>query len=318
MTRTHYVQVDGRLIETFSDRTNAMLEAFDRPQALSDYIARIDAEAPPALVYHYTSGEGLKGILGSGALWFTDIFRLNDPYEIRHGIDAARAHLMGAGARPNASDIEKEFATTVSDALRDKVESSANYFVISCSSEPDHANQWAKYGDNGRGYALGFDTRMLEQHFVGVAPSNHSTFPISYAVDDMENMQRAIVEQALQVVRGVGRHMSAALLRRISVRLSANIIHCAVFFKGPEWASEAEYRLMMVYRGDIAVPGLRTRCGHGTEVRYRVYDWKSSCSAALREIVLGPEADADLAEQLCREIFSSQDLPIRRSALTQL
>jgi len=316
MARTRYVQVNGQLLEICSDRTNAMMEAFDDPHVMSEYITRMNAEAPPDLMYHYTDVSGLEGILRSGTLWLTDVFRLNDPGEIRYGLDAACAHLAAEGGLQDASDIEKEFATTVCEKLQENVESSANYFVTSCSFERDHADQWRKYGDNGRGYALGFEAGTLERHFMGVAPSNHSTFQISYAAEEMQAMQRAIVEQGLEIVRAVGRHMGGALLRRISVRLSVNILHCAIFFKALKWASEREYRFMMVHRGDIAVPGMKMRRRGDIEVRYCEYDWKTGCAAALRQIIVGPQADAGFAERLCAELLPRQPIQIQRSALS--
>ncbi len=315
MTRTRYVQVNGQLLEVYSDRTNAMMGAFEDPRVMSEYITRVSAGAPPDLMYHYTDASGLEGILRSGTLWLTDVFRLNDPGEIRYGLDAACAHLAAQGRLQDASDIEKDFATTVCEKLQENVESSANYFVTSCSFERDHADQWRKYGDNGRGYALAFDTGTLERHFMEVAPSNHSTFPISYAAEEMQAMQRAIVEQGLEIVRAVGCHMGQSLLRRISVRLSVNILHCAIFFKAPKWASEREYRFMMLHRGDIAVPGMKTRRRGDIEVRYCEYDWKTGCAAALREIVLGPQTDAGFAERLCAELLPRQLISIQRSVL---
>jgi hypothetical protein len=41
------------------------------------------------MIYHYTNSAGLKGILESGNLWFSDIFGLNDPSELRHGLGCA-------------------------------------------------------------------------------------------------------------------------------------------------------------------------------------------------------------------------------------
>ena len=51
-------------------------------------------------LYHYTDGQGLRGILESGRLWFTDYRHLNDPSELTHGIKMAHdaARLLGNGA----------------------------------------------------------------------------------------------------------------------------------------------------------------------------------------------------------------------------
>src|SRR4029077_289164 len=47
---------------------------------------RLDNTPPPDRIYHYTDGVGLRGILKTGKLWFTDIFNLNDPSELSYGL----------------------------------------------------------------------------------------------------------------------------------------------------------------------------------------------------------------------------------------
>jgi hypothetical protein len=51
-------------------------------------------------LYHYTDGLGLRGIIESGQIWFTDYRHLNDPSELVHGIDMAHddARMLATGA----------------------------------------------------------------------------------------------------------------------------------------------------------------------------------------------------------------------------
>jgi len=42
------------------------------------------------LLWHYTTPEGLTGIIESSSLWATDVFYLNDSAEFMHGINIAR------------------------------------------------------------------------------------------------------------------------------------------------------------------------------------------------------------------------------------
>ena len=46
----------------------------------------IEAAKPPPMLYHYTNEMGFKGIMESGTLRFSDIFDMNDPSELRHGL----------------------------------------------------------------------------------------------------------------------------------------------------------------------------------------------------------------------------------------
>ena len=53
----------------------------------------LDSEPPPSTIYHYTTDQGLRGILENGSLWVTDIFSLNDPSELKHGLQIAEEAL---------------------------------------------------------------------------------------------------------------------------------------------------------------------------------------------------------------------------------
>jgi hypothetical protein len=59
------------------------------PDVLAPRRSAIEAEPTPDTIYHYTDDKGLMGILQHGTLWLTDIFSLNDPSELKHGISVA-------------------------------------------------------------------------------------------------------------------------------------------------------------------------------------------------------------------------------------
>jgi hypothetical protein len=56
---------------------------------LQEFIRTVEAKAPPPLLYHYTNDTGLAGIIESGQLRISDIFAMNDPSELRHGLSVA-------------------------------------------------------------------------------------------------------------------------------------------------------------------------------------------------------------------------------------
>ena len=59
------------------------LEQWCRAQ-LTEAEARDRIERP---VYQYTTSEGLKGIVESQSMWFTDFRHLNDPSEVYYGME---------------------------------------------------------------------------------------------------------------------------------------------------------------------------------------------------------------------------------------
>ena len=53
---------------------------------LKKYEPAVQAATPPEVLYHYTSGAGLLGIITSHELWASDVFYLNDPSEIFYSL----------------------------------------------------------------------------------------------------------------------------------------------------------------------------------------------------------------------------------------
>src|SRR6266851_9677740 len=58
-------------------------------EILTEFVQKIEAAKPPPMLYHYTNEAGLKGIIESGTLRCSDIFDMNDPSELRHGLAVA-------------------------------------------------------------------------------------------------------------------------------------------------------------------------------------------------------------------------------------
>jgi hypothetical protein len=130
---------------------------------LQAFVTAVEATPAPPMLYHYTNDAGLKGIIENGTLWFTDIFGLNDPSELRHGFRIAIDILKSrtSAARPEIST----FASLLERFDVDRgIEQAGHFFICSFSADGDDLGQWRAYADNGRGYALAFDTALTGLH----------------------------------------------------------------------------------------------------------------------------------------------------------
>lgn len=67
-----------------------------------DYLAPEQASGIERPLYHYTDARGLKGIIESGQIWFTDYRHMNDPSELVHGMEFA--HLVARELALNADE----------------------------------------------------------------------------------------------------------------------------------------------------------------------------------------------------------------------
>jgi len=82
-------------------------------------------------LYHYTDGRGLKGIIESETIWFTDYRHLNDPSELSYGVEMARdvMRLNAAGA----DDFGRMFLECLGDMLSPKKFTHLEFFIASFS-----------------------------------------------------------------------------------------------------------------------------------------------------------------------------------------
>ncbi len=294
----------------------------DAQAKLDEFVAPLNQASPPELIFHYTNDVGLRGILESGQLWLTDIFGLNDPSELDHGVRSTVEFLdeKAAGAPPEAKLFAERFASI---RTQRGLQRSAHYFVCSFSAHPYHLRQWITYADNGRGFALAFSCAILENCFTAAEKITNSTFPITYSDHKLIDMSRTFVEGAFPLISSPhGKGMTSSeidsYMQDLSTRLALAAIQTAILFKHEAYKDEREYRFLQVFRGDQPAPGVKVRSRPYSLVRYRAFDWRHAAPQALTKIILGPAADAK-AEQFANDclahFFPGADVKVTRSEL---
>jgi hypothetical protein len=273
----------------------------------NEFIQTFGNQPAPPFIYHYTDDKGLRGILETGTIWLTDIFALNDPTELRHGIEhaiARIAELAGTGA-PEFKLFARRFAK-----IRDGgIERSAHYFVACLSKRGDDLGQWRAYADDGKGFALGFEGNRFEHGFAtpsGKPAPNNSTFPVTYDDSQLRELQEkilGILPEYVSAPRGRGLSDAAvnAYIKHLSVCFSVLVFWVSLYFKHPAYMNEAEYRFLQIQRGDRPAEGVKSRSRPHGLVRYVEYDWKQFAPGALKEIIIGPAADRRKSETFARD-----------------
>lgn len=104
-----------------------------------------------SLVWHYTDGGGLKGILEDRVLWASSAAFLNDFKELISGNDVLNK-LYG--------ELKDEFAGFTED-IRKLLETFPSpreeNFILSASEDPDSLTMWRYYGQDQVSFAVGLD-----------------------------------------------------------------------------------------------------------------------------------------------------------------
>lgn len=302
------------------------LERFndDAQEIVHSFLATVESQTRPPIVYHYTNDSGLKGILETGQLWLTDIFSLNDPSELTHGFSVAIDALTSKVASDSAvgQKFAKNFAAF---AEHEAIPKTAHFFMCSFSSCGDDLGQWRAYADNGRGYAVGFDAEALENGFTkrdGIPIPNNSTFHITYNDARLLGIQSQIVEKMRNLImlpagRGLQNAAITVYMAELQMLLTLHILQTILFFKHEAYANEREFRFLQIHRADEP-PTVKVRArGYGL-VKYREFDWRAIAPDALKKIIVGPAAVYGTASQFaqdCLGLFHFKNVEVARSKI---
>jgi len=120
------------------------------------------ANKKPTRLYHYTTVDGLKGIIEDQEIWATDIFYLNDWKEFYHGRDALINQInkyLSSAEGPTRRALQR----VVKAVKRLDPMNRPHAFVCSFSTAAggDDLSQWRAYCPTG-GYAIGFPYKKLD------------------------------------------------------------------------------------------------------------------------------------------------------------
>jgi hypothetical protein len=117
------------------------------------------------IIWHYTNGAGLLGIIETGSLRASHVACLNDSTEIRYASNLFRSAVGRLRDKPGHDAVATEFLARVAELANEEQEAPSHnpsrFFVVCFSAQEDDLSQWRAYGDVGgeNGYAIGFHAR---------------------------------------------------------------------------------------------------------------------------------------------------------------
>lgn len=137
-------------------------------------------------LWHYTTPEGLIGIIKSNSLWATDVSYLNDSTEFMHGINIARDIIKDRISSLDGDEKKhlKRFDTDLSFIGPDH---KRPVYVCSLSKAENELSQWRAYCRGG-GFSIGFPRQGL----VGAIQDQH--FELKECIYDESEQQKIIRE----------------------------------------------------------------------------------------------------------------------------
>ena len=289
----------------------------------------------PEIVYYYCNPNTFESIIQNRKMWLCDMMKTNDYREIDYVLDditkATKADCF-------LKIMSKEDADLTEKAVVKRIQFYRRYchwLAICFSSEKDDLGQWRAYGDDGGGFAIGFDTSYLR------SITSHQCFhfeDIKYGEKAKDNFIKDCVSDLFEKIR--------TCLNRNSIRSQTGLNNRCLdiiknwgnhltpqicFYKSEAFSNEKEYRLC--YTRTILLDDCATIMDpnaapdsmlhhlaismKNNEVNLRLE--KEFPHEAIREIVMGPKCNISTYEmQLLLAIngFNFKNIAITQSKVT--
>lgn len=261
----------------------------------------------PSSLYHYTTAEGLLGIIGSDTLRFSDAPYLNDGSEIFYGFGLfveCLTQLM-----KNKSDEEKTFAAAVQAEVARNAE--AFRMAVFCTSEaPNLLNQWRDYGPGKVAYQLELEPfGMLER-------GKSANFAISlFRMIYNEGNQRSIMDRTLRTLRDrclalreAGEVDDLEASANLTAMTAMQIVWLMYRLKNPAFRAEQEWRFVARTVHDIPSSAMDFRVGQLGVVPF--YTWRKNTDDGpllpIKSVMVGPSPDARVSDLALKEFLKAK------------
>jgi hypothetical protein len=270
------------------------------------------------LIYHYCSAYPFVEIVSNRSLWLSGYWTMNDELERKWGYLAFNKATQ---------ELEKEVGRAFVEQLYNPINASFLTSVVMVSSfslDGDLLNQWKRYADDGRGFAIGFAPKLMKE------------LPIRHL--------RVLYDENLQLAELLGnlRHIYK-YEESIGFKYNAQFQQHLFYFGGdlctykdPAFNEEQEIRLVHMSgfvpagkSGKIMPLGARDqtgkrrhrplkihfRTGNGIVVPYVILDYSNKGALSpIKEIILGPRNGNAVSNiDLFLNTVGVKDVIVRRS-----
>lgn len=281
-------------------------------------------------IYHYTSLEGLHGILTSNSLHFTNIYFLNDRAEMIYTYKVILELISNLEQEINAELYQKiksraeyitcpEYYQSESEVLFRE-----DFYIASFSIDPDSLSLWNNYTKsvNKIGFNIKFPAYKLVSHIENINKDTSVYYSeVCYIVAEQKKMLKETIlkynEKWNNTIDDEARH-------QIIRDLWKNFIIYSLFFKHPQFAQEKEYRIVIGNISHAEDKKLKFRCQHGLFIPYLQISFpenKEFQNRILAEIKVSPTCDKSLIKYSIDKLLNNtgydslqisySDIPLR-------
>ena len=255
----------------------------------------------PSILYHYTTPEGVIGILSSNRLWATDIRYLNDSSELLYAYEITLQELHERG-KESESQLINTLIEQVQSALHPSNKENIAYVACFCE-KGDLLSQWRAYGNHVGGYAVGFQAdRMKGSQF----PPLFQLKRVIYKPEIQRSLIRDVINEVCDlletVTKGETQYDGSTLINVFGHFLDDHLSELLPVFKSPAFEEECEWRAVFDFRYKEQIDSIRFRAAYGNVIPFidldiAPFDKTGASKLPIIKIIHGPAIYPELTKK---------------------
>ena len=280
-------------------------------------------------LYHYTTAEGVRGIVENREFMATKSDFLNDKLEFQYAVEVmerlTKKYIVQASLRKRFfSKLKQEIdrlgiITPVCDVEGDCHTEGLSFYVVAFSKLQNNALLWAEFTDF-KGYCLEFDYMKLVEGF------QHRVFLHGTVIYDEEEQMNGLLESLLSCIRNLREEgmtdlegffeedavISDVSLEKLAEEMAVVVSVYAMFFKKGFFEGEEEYRFVfppLINELGMAKPDFRLLDQLFLPYIMVEFDRKQE-SIPMESVMVGAKNNSDIAVRGMKYFLRSQGLDI--------
>jgi hypothetical protein len=270
------------------------------------------------ILYHYTSLEGLLGIIESKSIWATNVLYLNDASELNYSINLLREEINNVKEKiPVVSKGLGKFSFF--DGLIENIDKIIShpypigFFVCSFSEEKDLLSQWRGYCPRGIGFSVGFNLDKLK----GCAEDSKCSITLcNYNEEDQKSALRKVISDIyarydVEIKNSSWPGPWGETEQELFADLLMQFIELAPTFKHSKFEAEREWRIIVSrnLKSIKFIKSIRFRPGQSMIVPYiKIPLPTEGDNLIINKIVVGPTHEPRLSKASVEMLLESKNV----------
>lgn len=264
------------------------------------------------IFYHYTTVEGLFGIIEQNAVWASHVRYMNDASEVVHGRELALRVLRTSAAKLRFGSFTEVLRKAIDILDGQEI---PDYFVASFSRRDDDLTQWRAYGQD-RGVCIGFDLAAPDSFYHFWSPDTAITvYRTSLKIGFIVFWIRKFFEEFRSDLTFHGGTLPDWMWDRYASSLAQKLQFEFVRFKHDSFESEREVRFIIFGEEEDKLRPRRYRVRGNLIIPYHYTSdriWRKDGAIIepptirLSSVTIGPMSGQEICARSMREFLNDR------------